>query len=383
MAVGDLIGPIEIGPIAHGGHFVARHEGRVIFVRHGLPGETVMVRITDDRKSSFWRADVDQVLMASPVRVEPPCTVAGICGGCDFQHASLEAQRDFKAAVIREQLQRLAGIDRHVIVEPAPGEIDGLGWRMRMRYFIERGEAGLRKHHSNEFVPLPRHGCLIAHPLSGDPDAIAAAARGCNEVIVATAADGVLRACEKEADDLVLSEHVFDRSFNVWMDGFWQSHKAAPELLTSVVLDMMRPQPNEYILDLYCGVGLFAGALASAGARVLGIEADRRAVELARQNVPEAEFEVGHVDRELRKVRDPIDGVVLDPPRTGAGKAVVTEIAKRRPRRIIYVACDPAALARDIAFFNTAGYGLGRLRAFDLFPMTHHMECVAEFTPAA
>ena len=158
---------VEVGPVAHGGHCVSRHDGRVVFVRHALPGERVRVTVTEGHGGSpYWRADAVEVLAASPDRVAPPCPWAGPgrCGGCDWQHASLAAQRALKAAVVQEQLSRLAGIDRDVTVEPVPGDDGGLGWRTRVQYAVDDdGTAGLRRHRSHEVVHLDS--CRIAHPL--------------------------------------------------------------------------------------------------------------------------------------------------------------------------------------------------------------------------
>ena len=348
---------VEIGPVAHGGHCVARVEGRAVFVRHALPGERVVIEITeggpDDR---FWRADAVEVLSPSPDRVEPPCVLAhpGGCGGCDFQHASLSAQRELKAAVVREQLQRLAGIEREVTVEEVPPT---LRWRTRMQYVgLPAGGRGLRKHRSHDVVEV--EDCLIAAP-----DA------------------RVTRRGDRSSD--VVTETVLGRDFAVAADGFWQVHPEAPRVLVEAVLAFLRPQAGERAVDLYAGVGLFSAFLAeavgSAGA-VLAVDGDRRASALAGDNLAsysQAEVRQGDVARVLSSVTGGADLVVLDPPRTGAKRKVVEVVADLAPRAVAYVACDPAALARDLAYFRDAGYVLQGLRAFDVFPMTHHVECVA------
>jgi len=162
-------------------------------------------------------------------------------------------------------------------------------------------------------------------------------------------------------------------------DGFWQVHLGAADGLSEAVLTALQPQPGDQAFDLYCGVGLFAGALTGAGAEVFGLESDRDAVELARRNVPDAWFEAGRVEREPWP--STADLVVLDPPRSGAGQSVLKRVAAARPRAIAYVACDEAALGRDTATLATLGYALSELRAFDIFPMTSHVECVATFIP--
>jgi tRNA/tmRNA/rRNA uracil-C5-methylase (TrmA/RlmC/RlmD family) len=358
----NLLGPMEVGPVAHGGHCVARHEGRVIFVRHALPGERVLVQVTDDRHDRFWRADAVEVLSPSPDRVEPPCPIArpGLCGGCDFQHATLPAQRRLKTAVVAEQLQRLAGIawTGEVADVSTPETADGLHWRTRMRYVTDpEGRVGLRAHRSHRVVPLPPGGCRIAAP-----DALT-------------------------GDEGVVTETAAGRRWVVDAAGFWQVHPAATDTLVRAVLDGLRPATGERALDLYAGVGLFAGALADAGCRVWAVEGSRSATQLANQNLADVADRVtlraGRVDQVLRTLPHRVDLVVLDPPRTGAGRAVMQAVAARRPRAIAYVACDPAALARDLATAAGLGYEPATITAYDLFPMTHHVECVAVLTPGS
>ena len=349
---------VEIGPVAHGGHFVARAEGRVVFVRHALPGETVEVVVTeggdDDR---FWRADAVAVLQPSDDRVPAPCPYAGpdACGGCDFQHVALPAQRGLKASVVREQLSRLAGLDVPVTVEAVPGDDDGLHWRTRQRYVeLPDGRRGMRKHRSHDVVPVDE--CLL---------------------------EAVPPVVEERAQRASRNPHlVHGRSFSVAEGGFWQVHPGAPTVLVDTVLDFLEPAPGESVLDLYAGVGLFAAFLGDAvgpDARVVAVEGNRAACRHAQRNLGQsAEIATGPVDRVLASAYDePFDLVVLDPPREGARRKVVEQVVDRAPRAVAYVACDPAALARDVAIFAEHGYALARLRAFDLFPMTHHGECVA------
>jgi len=338
--------------VAHGGHCVVRldpPEARVVFVRHALPGERVVLEITEGTEGDrFWRGDAVEVLEASPDRVPAPCPYAGPrrCGGCDFQHVALSRQRALKTDVVREQLTRLAGITWDGEVEAVPGDVDGLRWRTRQRYVpLPDGGRGMRKHRSNDVVPIDD--CLIEAP-----EASGHTVRG--------------------------------RHFEVAEDGFWQVHPGAPDVLVSTVLDALRPQPGESALDLYAGVGLFTGFLLDAvgeSGRVVAIEGDPTASALSERNCPGAEVRAGDVAGVLGAAFDePVDLVVLDPPREGARRPVVEQVVRRTPRAVAYVACDPAALARDLAIFAEHGYGLRALRAFDLFPMTHHVECVALLT---
>jgi tRNA/tmRNA/rRNA uracil-C5-methylase (TrmA/RlmC/RlmD family) len=392
----------EIGKVAHGGHCVARHDGRVVFVRHALPGETVRVQITDGKHGDrFLLGDAIEVLTPSEHRVVPVCRFAGPgrCGGCDWQHSELSYQRELKAAVVAEQFKRLAGLDVDVEVEALPGDTGGLRWRTRTEFAIDAsGSAGLHRHHSSQIIPV--QDCLISTerviatgvldrrwPMASSVDVVDASGERAAITVPLPSRDSTVPHVTERVD----TGH-WSADFHLSARGFWQVHPQAAATFVEHVRRELAPQPGERALDLYAGVGLFALALADAvgptGA-VLAIESDARAITDAKSNLrmrPEIELRRGKVDRALKPlVRQEIrtDLVVLDPPRTGAGKSVVKDIAALAPRAIAYVACDPAALARDVAYARDAGYGLRSLRAFDAFPMTHHVECIAILEPLA
>lgn len=370
---------VDIERVAHGGVCVARvPDGRVVFVRHTLPGERVRIDITEEKKS-YLRADAVEVLTPAPGRVPAPCAWSGPdrCGGCDWQHVDVAEQRALKTAVVREQIHRLAGLDSEVSVEEVPGSPDGLHWRTRMRFAVgDDGRAGLRRYRSHAVVPIDD--CLIAVPGARVPELVARDWPPDSELSVDVSSAGE-RAVSIGTPDELLTEHAAGRDWRVPVGGFWQVHPAAADVLADVVLAYAEPRPPDRCLDLYCGVGLFAGALAPSVASVVAVESDARAVAAAEANVGGEHVTVvrDRVDRWLRRGAEPVDVVVLDPPRKGAGRAVVDDIAAREPRVVVYVACDPAALARDVATFAQHGYALAEIRAFDLFPMTAHVECVA------
>lgn len=348
----------------------------MVFVRHAIPDELVRLRITQVT-SKYARGDVIEVLRASPHRRTPPCPIAGRCGGCDFQHIDVDHQRELKRRVVAELLWHLAGVTFTREVESV--EPPDLGWRTRMRYHTDaEGRLGLRAHRSLEVVPLPVDGCRVARPEIARPRTPEAPD---SEVLSAVSASGVITG-GREVASMVVTEKVAGRTYRVAPDGFWQSHTRAPDVLVGAVLGGLAPLPDEVALDLYCGVGLFAGALVDAGCRVWGVEGNRRAVGLARMNVPAARFVAGDVARSLRRLPDRADVIVLDPPRAGAGRHVIAALANRGARAIAYVACDPAALGRDLKAAQDAGLAVGSVRAFDLFPMTHHVETVAILIPS-
>lgn len=419
-AVGDLV-DLEVGAVAHGGFCVARQaDGIAVFVRHALPGERVTARVTEVRPR-YRRADAVEVVVPSPDRVERPCPFAGPgrCGGCDWQHAALPYQRVLKSAVVAEQLQRLAGLEVDVVVEEVPGAEDGLRWRTRVGWAVRRdGVVGLHRHRSHAVEPVDD--CRIAHgevtalgverrrwPHVRAVAAVASPSTGDRLVVVTPVGRRQpLRPAPLDADAAFLRddghgrtttlagsgavhEAAGGRSWRVSGSGFWQIHPAAATVLHDCVLALVAPRAGELALDLYCGVGLFAGGLASAvgpTGRVVAVESDAGAVRDARHNLadlPQTVVHRGRVGAEpLTTWADAADLVVLDPPRSGAGAALCAEIAALRPRAVAYVACDPASLARDTATMAALGYRLARLRAFDLFPMTAHVECVALFEPA-
>ena len=370
---------LRLERVAHGGYVVGRAEGKVLFVTGGLPGERVVAEITETGRR-FDRARVVDVLEPSDGRVEPPCPIAERCGGCDWQHADQPTQLKLKTAVVTEQLERLAGIDWNGEVEAAPGGLTG--WRTRVRYAVdEEGRVGFRARRSHEIVPLPEGGCLIAAPGPSVAE-LTMQARPGGELEVTVGEDRtVVAAVAGGGREATVRQRVRGRTYEVAPGGFWQVHPHSADILTGAVLEGLAPEPGDRVLDLYCGVGLFAGALVDAGCMVLGAELSREAVRLARRNVPEASFVAGALERGHRDLPEWADLVVLDPPRKGAGAAVVRAIVDRGPRAVAYVACDPASLARDLATFAQLGYGSVEIRAFDLFPMTHHVECVAILRP--
>jgi tRNA/tmRNA/rRNA uracil-C5-methylase (TrmA/RlmC/RlmD family) len=374
-SLGDRV-ELTVGPPAHGGHCVARDSGLVVFVRHALPGERVVAEVTEVHRG-YLRADAVRVLEPSPDRVPAPCPYAHPdgCGGCDLQHVAPAAQREWKAAVVREQLARLAGVSSDLAVRALPGDM--LGWRTRVRYTVDAaGRAGLLKHRSHEVVPIKR--CLIAHPAIQELPVLAENWSEDSVSTLASSAGGVV------VGPGIVHEHALGREWTLPADTFWQVHPAAADTLATAVLELLDPQPGETAWDLYGGAGLFAAALASAGAHVTLVESASGAADAARTNLadlPHVEVVEARVERALRRLTGPVDVVVLDPPRSGAGASVVRALVAAAPRAIAYVACDPAAFARDVRTFREAGWQLRALRAYDCFPMTHHIECVGLLAP--
>jgi len=413
---------LDITNVAHGGIFVARHEGRVIFVSDTLPGERVRARLTDANKKSFWRAETVEVLDAAPERQPHIWAAAAIdrdpadrAGGAEFGHIELGHQRELKRQVLTDALHRMAGVDSDVTVEPvpvaadaSPGDaMDGTGWRTRVRLHVtETGIVGPYAARSHRVIPvddlpLAVHALEMAAPL----DKLFA---GAASVDVVAPSVGPVQILVGEQDDKgrrrrttpkPITEVVGDREFRLDAAGFWQVHARAAETLFSAVQDAIDPDlfdPKAANLDLYGGVGLLAAAVGDrfgSDVRITSVESDAQATENASANLAEwvgATAQTMRVNTfltgltreagEAERARQRAATVVLDPPRSGAGGEVVDTLVHLAPAQVVYVACDPVALARDVALFAAQGYTLRSLRAFDLFPNTHHVEAVALLT---
>jgi tRNA/tmRNA/rRNA uracil-C5-methylase (TrmA/RlmC/RlmD family) len=389
LRVGERIN-VTIEKIAHGGHCIARHEGAVIFVRHAIPGENCTVEITSVG-ASFNRADVVEVHSTSSDRVNAPCSFAhpNGCGGCDFQHISESRQRELKAEVIKEQFSRIAKMDIEIDVEEVG---PSLGWRTRcIAHVSAQGKIGFyqsRSHTVEEISDCP----ILAPQLRFEELAKSQfLPQATLEIATSNTGERTVALNEKDGRQEViqgseiLHHKVASKNLDAHYQSFWQSHISAPEVLTKCVLECAEAQSGDQILDLYGGVGLFTSVLidriGSSGSITL-VEGSKRATADGIRNFADysnIKVVTGDVSKILPRIAS-ADVIILDPPREGADKSALTEMIRMRPRRIVYVSCDPASLARDARILHDAGFPLAKLRAFDLFPMTHHIECVALFT---
>ena len=376
MVVGQRVA-VTIEKVAHGGHFIARHEGAVIFVRHAIPGEECTIEISSVG-SSFNRGDVISVEKPSVDRVTPPCSYAHRlgCGGCDFQHIEISAQRKLKSDVIREQFARIAKMEVDVEVEEVGPT---LGWRTRASASVTKsGKLGFISARSHNVIAIEN--CPITAPGIGFSTHAKKQWQAGEKIDLATSSTGESYVTGDSKE--VMHEKVGNNVLEVSNDSFWQSHVNAPKVLTEIVSEYANVQSGEHVLDLYGGVGLFTSALIGAvgpTGRIDLVEGSKSATADAKRNFA-AHSNVNIVTASVERAITRIDGgdvVILDPPREGAGKEVISELSRIAPRAIVYVACDPAALARDTTYLHEVGYSLKKMRAFDLFPMTHHIETVA------
>ncbi len=403
---------IEVTNIAHGGVSVGRLEGRVVFVADAIPGETVLARITDDSKKSFWRAETVAVPRPSEHRRAHVWQAASLerdpaerAGGAEFGHIESAHQRELKRQVLTDSLRRMAGVESDVSVEALPGAADGTGWRTRLRLHVaEDGSVGpyaARSHHVVPVADMP-----LAVPAAQAIAPFGETFGGATHVDVVVPSTGnpfVLQGTDDRARPKAqrIVERVGDRDFRLDVRGFWQVHEHAASTLTQAVqaaVDESLFDPRAANLDLYGGVGLLAAAVGDRFGnhlRITTVESDHQATDHAAENLAEwvgASAVTARVDAYLRGLskdagaaeRDRLRRatVVLDPPRAGAGRDVVDLLAALGPAQLVYVACDPVALARDLALLAGHGYELTGLRAFDLFPNTHHVEAVASLRRA-
>lgn len=368
---------LTVDKAADGGQCVGRLDGRVVFVRGALPGEVVRAQVTA-QNARFWRADVTEVVTASPHRVDPACPWFGTCGGCSWLHADPAEQVRIKAAVLGETLRRIGGIEWPVTVRSLGMQT---GWRGRVRLHVDtRGTAGLFGVGSHDVVEIAD--CLQAAPSLRLPEILERTWPGTREVHVSTSEAG--RSVVAGPQRLGPEEHrdtVLGRTFSRAVDGFWQAHVDAPRTLAGAVRALA--EPVERVVELYAGVGLFGLTLLDVmpGASLTLVEGDRVAAGHARRNGAGA-ARVLAVDTRRWRAQG-CDLLVLDPPRAGAGPQVVRTIVAARPRTVIYVSCDPATLARDLKAFVTSGYVVDHIEGFDLFPGTAHVETIVRLRRAS
>lgn len=419
---------LTAGAPATGGTFVARHEGRVVFVRGTAPGETVTVQLLDDpleqAHARFWRAETVDVLEAGLDRVPTVWAEAGAdgVGGAEWAHIALPAQRRIATEVLQDLLRR-ARVTSYplddVQVEPAPHDRDGLGWRTRVRFAVdEDGRVGMRGWRSHEVRDVGENplaaetirrldlGSWTAPPGTEAVDAVAPSTGPASVVLIGRGLDpeavevpaswGDTDVSVRTARGLVplrgdglVRERVGERLFTVSATGFWQVHRRAAELLSEVVAGVLRAPRGGSAWDLFGGVGLFAAAAAEQvgeDGQVITVEGNRRASLLAAENLqdlPQVSAATADVADWVKARRGGVDCVVLDPPRAGAGLELMGLLTRAVRRRIVYVSCEPSTLARDLAAAEKAGWSVVDLRAFDLFPHTHHIESVAVLEPVA
>lgn len=432
---------LHVDRLSYGGRGVARADGYVVFVPYTAPGDRVRARLVR-AKRSFGEAELVEVLEPSPERVFPPCPYFGQCGGCMWQHLGYQAQLVAKEQIVRESLERLGGL-RDVPLQPILPAPQTLGYRNKMEFafhpqatlglhvpgFFDRVleidecllpspvasailrdvKAFVREHNLACYDPRTRQG-LLRHLVYRE-----AVRTGQVMVAVVTTPGtfpkgpelarrlverhpqvrGVLWAQSSSLSDAVvvdrlevlwgestIDEELGGLRFRIGLDTFFQTNTVQADRMVQLALELADLTPQDRVVDLYCGVGTFALALARQAEFVWGVEVVLAAVEAARENAARAgirnvEFVQGEVRTALPELvarTGPPDLVVLDPPRSGAGGKVMRKVGRASPRRVLYVSCNPTTLAADLKELLPFGYAVRVVQPVDLFPQTYHVE---------
>lgn len=375
---------VEVLGFAAGGHCVARHEGKAIFIRGVLPGEIIEVDIPDRFENSrYAHAELISIISRSADRKEPPCKYFGACGGCDWQHLDVAGQIDMHHKVIHDQMRRIGKLTNLEIL-PIRSVDSESGWhyRTQMRFAVSAaGKVALRKHSSNDLIEIDK--CLIATEAINSK--INQKWPANVELNIADNGQQVVAVTNSASGEFISYQNQFG-SWRAPLNGFWQSHRAAPELLITEVLANLNVVSGDKILDLYAGVGLFSIPLAQRVGEigeVISVESDEDASRCAAENLitygwaksvrsDVAEF----LKRDLSSNK-----AVVDPPRSGLNKTVIDRLnAMASLQTICYISCDAGSLARDLAEFDRLGWHIGALQPLLLFPMTSHIETVVTLT---
>jgi 23S rRNA (uracil1939-C5)-methyltransferase len=391
-ADGDVLRLVPTA-MAAGGAAVAREAtGRVVLVDGALPGETVDAVLTEER-SSYARARVTAVLEASPDRVAPPCPhVARGCGGCGWQHVSLDAQRRYKTEVVSEALGRIGGAQGTEVVPAPPASL--AGYRTTLRLTSDGAQPGFRRHRGHEVVAVDS--CLVAHPLLAELLAVGDFGEATEVTLRCGARTGerlaVLGPSSGGAslpgsvrvigeDELAagrrawIFEEVGGKRLRLSAQSFFQASPEGAEVLVSLVGSAIAGAPDGLLVDAYGGVGLFA-ATVGASRPVTLLECSAPAAADARVNLPAASVRLIDVARwRARKAAV----VVADPPRAGLGAAGVAALVASRASHLALVSCEPASLGRDAALLRARGFNLEWAALVDMFPGTPHIEVVSRF----
>jgi 23S rRNA (uracil1939-C5)-methyltransferase len=378
---------LTLTDMAYEGHAIGRIDEQVVFVEYGIPGEEVVAEIYR-RNAGFSTGRVVEVITPSPDRVEAPCRYYGLCGGCHWQHISYERQLELKRHVVREQLRRIGKFETQPVNETVAAS-DPWGYRNHLRLSAGRhGDIGFMRRGSHRFLPIET--CLIADSRINEMIALLQGqGAGLHQVELRAGVntgdfmlqpDMTARVPTVPPAQKTYREALLGREFQISAPSFFQSNTAQAERLAELVREKLDPQPEELLLDAYAGVGVFAALFAPDVREVIGIEESPAAVadaEVNLRDLPNVRNLKGKVEDVLPELEEQPDAVILDPSRLGCHPDVIAAILKLRPRKLVYVSCDPSTLARDLRLLVDGGFELLDVTPLDMFPQTYHIECVA------
>ena len=382
---------IELERPGHQGEAVGRRDdGKIVLASYGITGERVVVEILEEHPS-FIVAEVVEVLRPSPERVEPRCPHFGACGGCQLQHVSYEEQGKIKRNALADQLRRIGRI-----VNPPVGDIlaaeDPWNYRNNARFTVRReGATGFTHWHTHRFEPIDE--CLIMDPRINDikrkldgaltnreRQLAVRVGKNTGDTLIHPTLNGRGDELGVETGQDSYEERLFNVPFRVSAASFFQVNTAQAERMMALVRDRLQPTASDTIVDAYAGVGTIAALIAPMVGRVIAIEESVAAVRDAEINLapfPNVEMVLSKTEEALPELDERVDAVILDPPRAGCYPEVIDALGRLQPRRIVYVSCDPATLARDLNRLILYGYTLTGVTPVDMFPHTYHIESVS------
>jgi 23S rRNA (uracil1939-C5)-methyltransferase len=399
---------VQIEKMAYGGDAIGRlPDGKVVFVPYAIPGEVVQIRLVEE-KPRHASAELVQVVQAAPVRVSPRCQHFSYCGGCHYQHISYHQQLQDKAAILKEQLERMGGFEAVPTVEIMPS-LQPWYYRNNIQFHLTaKGKLGYHRAHSNQ--PFAIQECHLPETTLNDlwPLIDSEPVPGLGRISLRTGADGEMMIILESDNDqpvdfsvedlpvsvvqvngfgkivLAGSDHitmeVLSRKFHVSANSFFQVNTQQAAEMVDYLLKYLTPKAEQTVVDAYCGVGLFSAFLAEKVKRLVGIEISPEACEDYTTNLDDfdnVELYEAQVEDVLNSVNFQADFMVLDPPRSGLGTKTVQGVLAQGARQLAYVSCDPATLARDAKQLSAGGYLLKNIAFFDVFPQTYNIESIS------
>lgn len=417
---------VKIDSLSFGGSGVGRISGKVVFVPYSAPGDYIKVRITKDTKG-FAEGDIVEFISKSPLREEPPCPLHSICGGCQWLHIPYKEQLKAKEVIFKDTLRRIGKIDPSIVLPARPSPME-LNYRSRVQFKVVENKIGFYKRESHELVEISE--CPLAHPLinrilkglrdvwPSSPSSIARVdinvslsdGNGIVSIYLSQRSDldfnfffkrlnlslhavtGLITHYGRE-EKLYGSSYLFSQEgvfrFRASEGSFSQVNHQQNLNMKDYILSLADLKGDETVLELYSGGGNFTIPVAGRAGKVIGIEVGKSSFSDAGENatinnIRNATFIQATAEKGLQQIQNSnlktqnFDLVLIDPPRDGCSRKVIEGIVSLKPKKVIYVSCNPSTLARDLGRFQTMGYAARLSRPFDMFPQTYHIESVTE-----